>query len=229
MDRDLLSAAPPGSSAGGSPNDARQPDTLRISCAALCRIEHGDRLLLLLNSNRRRKGIYVLGPVGGALDVYDLDPLAAWGARLEDPTRAELRLTLPEAALPDFRRWFYTGVGRERSPFRELQEELVTESGLLPGLTPDDVAIHLLWTHEREALTNRSGQTGLRTYYFLEVYEVRITAWSALAFLLEPPASSGAAWVTREQVQQRRVLTLEVDGASHPAQIDAYMLVEPPR
>ncbi len=182
-----------------------------------------------MNDNRRRKGIYVLGPVGGALDVYDLDQLSAFGARLEDPTRSELRLALPEAALPDFRRWFYGGAGRERSPFRELQEELVTESRLLPALTPDDVATRLLWTHEREAFTNRSGQTGLRTYYFLEIYEVRFTAWSALAFLLDPPANSGAAWVTLDQIQQRHVLSLEIDGESHPAQIDAYVLVEPPR
>jgi len=204
------------------------PGLLRVSCAALCRIEHAGRLLLLLNSNRRRKGIYVLGPVGGALDVYDLDRMAAFGARLEDPARAELRLALPEAALPDFRRWFSTGAGRERSPFRELQEELVKEARLLPALNVDDVAIRPLWTHEHEALTSRTGQTGQRTHYFLEIYDVRVTTWTALAQLLEVPAGSGAAWVTLDQVRERAVLTLDVDGGSHPAHIDAAVLVEPP-
>ena len=40
-------------------------DRIRVSCAVLCRVEHEGRYLLLINDNRRRRGVYVLSPIGG--------------------------------------------------------------------------------------------------------------------------------------------------------------------
>jgi len=109
-------------------------DRIRVSCASLCRIEHEGWFLLLLNADRRRRGLYVLSPVGGALSITGYDRLASFAAIFETPQNDDLRLTLPRAKLPDFREWFYSGQGRERSPFRELREELVDETKLLPTL-----------------------------------------------------------------------------------------------
>ena len=200
---------------------------IRVSCAALCRIEHAGRYLLLLNRNRRQKGVYVLSPIGGALALLDPGVLARFEARLEDPASLELRLQMPEAALADFRAWFEHGEGREQSPFRELQEELVHEARLLPSLTPEDVACTPLRTHEERALTNRQGQTGLLTHYFLELYDVRFTTEALLGPLLVPPPESGAVWVTREQIMARQPLRLRFDAQERDVAVRGELLLAP--
>jgi hypothetical protein len=167
-------------------------DWIRVSCATLCRIEHLGRLLLLLNANRREKGLYRLGPVGGALQMFDLARLSAFNASLEDTSSGDLRLAMPRTALPAFRDWFHTGEGRERSPFRELREELVNESKLLAALEPDDVDCRYLWTTEEESLTDRRGQTGLLTHYFMEIYDIKFKTSATLGPLLSAGADSAA-------------------------------------
>src|SRR5690606_26689416 len=150
---------------GGKPGQGTipMPDRIRVSCASLCRIEHEGWFLLLLNADRRRREIYSLSPIGGALTITSYDRLASFAAILETPQNDDLRLRLPRAKLPLFREWFYSGQGRERSPFRELREELVNEAGLLRTLAPDDVAWEHLWTVEEDAYTARSGQDGAFT------------------------------------------------------------------
>ena len=201
---------------------------IRVSCASLCRIEHQGRYLLLLNSNRRGKGIYILSPIGGALVHYNPARLADFDAIPEDPASRDLRVSLPLAQLDAFRQWFAIGQERERSPFRELHEELVAESGLLPALTPDDVDWWLLWTVEEEALTQRQGQTGLLTHYFLEIYEVRFKTAAALGPLLAAPPDAGVAWVTAQQIEERGTLAIDVDGAPREARINGTLLLAPP-
>lgn len=201
---------------------------IRVSCASLCRIEHQGRYLLLLNSNRRGKGIYILSPIGGALVYYNPARLADFDAIPEDPISSDLRLSLPLARLDAFRRWFASGQERERSPFRELYEELVAESRLLPALTPDDVDWRRLWTVEEEALTDREGQTGLLTHYFLEIYGVRFKTAATLGPLLAAPPDSGVAWVTARQIEERGALSIYVDGAQREARINGTLLLAPP-
>ncbi len=203
-----------------------QGQLIRVSCAALCRIEHSGRYLLLLNHNRRQKGVYVLSPPGGALALYDRAILAACDAHLEDPASLELRLHMPEGALPHFREWFRGGQGRERSPYRELHEELVVETALLPALAPADVSWSPLRTVEDRALTTRQGKTGFLTHYFLELYGVHFTAM-ALTSLLAPPANSGAVWVTAAQIAEGRPLQLSFDGARREVIVRGELVIDP--
>ena len=202
---------------------------IRVSCAALCRIEHVGRFLLMLNSNRREKGVYVLSPIGGALSLYDPLRLVEFGAIPEDSNSADLRLTMRTTLLPDFRDWFSRGEGRERSPFRELQEELVTESGLLRELNPEDVTCTYLWTVEEETFTDRQGQTGLLTHYFLEIYDVRFNTAAALGPLLVASEESGVVWLPAEQIAQQNTIQLAVDGALREVRLNGRIVLRPPQ
>lgn len=201
---------------------------IRVSCASLCRIEHEGWFLLLLNADRRRNGLYILAPIGGALTITAYDRLASFAAILETPENGDLRLSLPRARLPLFREWFYSGQGRERSPFRELREELVDETGLLPALAPDDVTWEHLWTVEEEGVTARGGQSGVFTHYFLEVFGVRFTNDAVLSALLAVPPESGARWVTRDQIEDASSILLPIDGAERSVRILGRAILRPP-
>jgi len=199
-------------------------DLLRVSCAALCRIMDQGRYLLVLNQQRRRWGRYVLAPVGGALALTEPERLAAFGARPEDPAAADLRLYLPAGALPGFRAWFHSGQGRERSPFRELYEELVSETRLLPALDPGDVIAEPLRTVERREPTDRHSDSGPLTHYFLELYDVRFTSAQTLAALRNPAPDSGVVWLTPAQITAG-ALRLVVDGAPRDVTVRASLLL----
>ncbi|MEW6578348.1 MAG: hypothetical protein AB1435_04045 [Chloroflexota bacterium] len=206
------------------PSPPDDPDLLRVSCAALCRIMHQGRYLLVLNQQRRRRGRYVLAPVGGALALTEPEHLTAFGARLEDPAAADLRLYLPAGALAGFRAWFHSGQGRERSPFRELYEELVSETRLLPALSPGDVIAEPLRTVERREPTDRHGDAGPLTHYFLELYDVRFTSARILAALRDPAPDSGAVWLTPAQIAAG-ALRLVVDGVLCDVTVRASLLL----
>lgn len=203
-------------------------DRIRVSCASLCRIEHEGWFLLLLNADRRQRGLYVLSPIGGALTITAYDRLASFAAILETPQNDDLRLTLPRGKLAPFREWFYSGQGRERSPFRELREELVDETGLLPSLAPEDVRWEHLWTTEEEAFTARGGQTGALTHYFLEVFGVGFTNDEVLGTLLAAPPESGARWVTRDHIEDGARLALTIDGAERSVRVNGRAILHPP-
>lgn len=208
--------------------EAGMDNRIRVSCAVLCRIEHEGRYLLLINENRRRRGIYVLSPIGGALTFVDPDYLLEIGAQFEDPNTNDLRLTLPLSALDLFRQWFYLGKGREQSPFRELYEELVLESRLLPVLTPRDVTWRRLWTTEEEGFTGRLGQTGILTHYFLEIYDVAFDSPRALGSLLDLPPESGALWASSDLIDDCATVAMEVDGAPRDVRVNGFAVLHPP-
>jgi hypothetical protein len=202
---------------------------IRISCAALCRIEHQGKFLLLLNQNRRQKGVYQLGPIGGALRLYDLIRVrTAFHAVLENPTEPDLRLMLPQTMLPAFRDWFYTGEGRESSPFRELREELVDESHILSDLVPDDVYCHYQHTVENEQMTDRRGLTGRLTHYFLEIYDIQFKYLTHRRTLLYAGPETGAVWLPPQQLERPgHIITMDIDGARRDVRINAQLLVQP--
>jgi hypothetical protein len=208
--------------------DLNRAGWIRISCASLCRIELDGRYLLLLNHNRREKGLYILSPIGGALTVRDPGIFARFDAVPENPASSDLRMLLPLSQLEAFRQWFYSGDDRERSPYRELYEELVIESRLLESLEPDHIACRYLWTIEDRRPTERQGQTGLMTQYFLEVFDITFTSVLASVPLRQLPPGSGAAWVTAEQIAGRSTIDLNVDGAVRAAEINAEPLLKPP-
>lgn len=200
-------------------------DWIRVSCAVLCRIKHLDRYLLLLNANRRQKGLYILSPVGGALAVDNPTIFQRWSAIPESPDGRDLRCLMPLVRLDEFRQWFIAGVERERSPFRELHEELVTESRLLTALEPDDVRFDFVRMREEEQLTQRSGQTGLLTHYFQEIYDITFTSWRVMGALLAAPLDSGALWVDEAQVRTGAALRMEIDQEERDVLVRASVLL----
>lgn len=202
---------------------------IRVSCAALCRIEHpGLGFFLLVNHNRRHKGLYILSPIGGALMFHDDSIVPRFDADLETPGSADLRLRMPVEHLSAFGAWFEAGQGRETSPFRELREELVCESRLLASLDPDDVACERLWTVEREQFTARAGQTGFLTHYFLEIYAVRFLTTAALGQLIAAPRAEGACWLSAEQIASGEPITLTIDGEQRRVEVNGRVVLEPP-
>jgi hypothetical protein len=219
---------PQEANAASAPQGSSTAEWIRVSCAALCRIEHGGRFLMLLNRNRRGKGIYRLGPIGGALELLEPSYLKLFDAEPEDAAHNDLRLTMPHRLLPSFRQWFYSGMGRERSPFRELREELVIEAKLLDDLSKDDVACKLLWTIEEEGFTDRQGQTGLLTHYFLEIYDIKFKTPQALGPLLSPTTESGAMWLTEEQITQGDTVVLPIDGEEREVHLRGRIMIQPP-
>ncbi|MBN1564100.1 MAG: hypothetical protein JXA10_09675, partial [Anaerolineae bacterium] len=208
--------------------DASMAEWIRVSCAALCRIEHGGKFLLLLNRNRRAKGIYRLGPIGGALELLDSSYLKLFEAIPEDAAKNDLRLTIPHRLLPSFKQWFYSGMGREQSPFRELYEELVIEAKLLADLRQEDIACKLVWTIEDQDFTDRQGQTGLLTQYFLEVYDIKFKTPQTLGPLLTPSDESGALWLTENQITDGDTVRLQIDGAERDVHLRGQVVVRPP-
>lgn len=197
---------------------------VRISCASLCRIQIEGQYLLLLNKNRRQKGIYQLSPVGGALEVDDWSALSEFTFEPEDPASRDLRLSLNVEQLDQFRQWFYARQDRETSPFRELYEELVQESGVLYSLSRDDVAIKYIHTVEDSKQTLRKGLTGQFTYYFFEIYAVSFRTVDVLLRLKSPPSSAGVVLLDEAQARQAEPLPMTFDGAERQVTLNTQYL-----
>jgi hypothetical protein len=94
-------------------------DPVRVSCVAYARVflpgDRGRDLLLHMQRPRGWPGPPVASLFGGALREDGED----------------LRRTVPLAELPRFLAWFLFRLGRETSVLRELEEELVHETGAL--------------------------------------------------------------------------------------------------
>lgn len=184
-------------------NMSASGDRLRVSCAALCRIQDdAGRFLLGLNKNRLAQGREIYMPLGGALEYSAPDLLARFDATAEAPGSRDLRLFLPPARMSDFRVWFQRRQERETSPYRELVEELVQEFAVLPALAPGDVRTRYLRTYEGEASSGRSGVYGAWTHYLHEVFEIDIVNPAVRRVLRDVPAASGLRWVTRGEIER---------------------------
>lgn len=143
---------------------------IRISCAALCRIEIGGRFLLEINKNRGD----VLTPIGGALEFHEearefLDSLGA-----EFQKGNDLRLVIPTSNFSTFREWFLRKVARETDPLRELREELIEEHGVLREWPAEEPEISFLRMVEIEEATTRKDQAGMLTHYIYEIFSARL-------------------------------------------------------
>ena len=147
------------------------PDnTIRISCAALCRIEIGDEFLLEINKNRGN----VLTPIGGAFEFReDARPfLESLGAEFQKGS--DLRLRIPTEKIPDFREWFLKKEGRETDPLRELREELIDEHRVLSAWPDEEPVLSFLKLVELQEIATGKGQEGVLTQYFYEIFSVRL-------------------------------------------------------
>lgn len=202
---------------------------VRVSCASLCRIQIDDQYLLLLNHNRRQKGIYQLSPIGGAITVDDWDVLKDLGFNFnpENPANHDLRLFLDVAQLEQFREWFHKRQQRETDPFRELYEELVEESQTLFDLKRQDVKIRFLNLREDSKQTSRKGMTGEFTQYFFEIFEVRFEAPDILLRLKAPPSSAGVVLLNETEARAQKPLQRYFDGAERTIGVQAEYLFSP--
>ena len=162
--------------------------TIRVSCAALARIQIGDRFLFILNKNSVKTGKPTYGPLGGALEFHAsakdfLDKLEVTYEKGVD-----LRLVMPEKNLPMYLDWFYKRSDREITSLREVYEELVLEEKIL-DLSPDQMAETYIKTVTEEKLSNRLGQEGVRTRAVYEIFDVVLPKKSEsdiLAYLSNP-------------------------------------------
>ncbi|NDJ60796.1 MAG: hypothetical protein GYB67_06705 [Chloroflexi bacterium] len=175
----------------------------RVSCAALCEIRNarGD-YLLALNQDRYLRGRYEYTPIGGALTYTSETFLDDFAAIPEKPETRDLRLFIEPARLHQFKMWFMQRTGRETSPFRELQEELVDELGLLDDLKPHDVLIRFRNFLFRERVTARTGVVGVNTHYFHEIYRVEFVSVPKWMKLTQCAADSRGRWVTRADIER---------------------------
>lgn len=197
---------------------------LRVSCAALCRFLVDDRYLLLLNKNRRTKGIYELSPVGGALEFYNPIFIQSLGVKLENPDGHDLRFLIDPTQLEAFRAWFYQRIERETDPFREIYEELTHEAEVVFDLRRDDLDIRFLYIYEDQKPTQRQGQTGLFTHYFLEIFEVRVCSESIKLRLKRARESSGVVLIPEATARAAQPISLNVDGAVRTATLNTAPL-----
>jgi hypothetical protein len=145
-------------------------NNIRISAAGLIKMELDGKLLIALNRIRLQTGSKVYTPFGGALEFHESARayLQSLGAVFEGGN--DLRLTLPEAKLPEFENWFYQRINRECSPYRELKEELVDEEMVLLDLPYDALGLEYLTTLINRDITDRPSQEGKVTQRFFEIY-----------------------------------------------------------
>ncbi len=200
---------------------------VRVSCASLCRIQIDNQYLLMLNKNRRQKGIYQLSAIGGAITINNWAVLREMGFnfRPENPDNNDLRLFLASVQLDQFREWFSQRKQRETSPFREIHEELVDESQVLFDLRKQDVGMRFLQFREDAKQTLRKGMTGEFTQYFFEIFEISFKAPDILLRLKNPPASAGIVWLSEEEIRSQQVIQRHFDGEERAITIQAEYLL----
>ena len=145
-------------------------ENIRISCAALCRIEIDSKFLLEINKNRGD----ILTPIGGALEFHEESRPFLQTLGGEFQKGMDLRLMLPSDHLHRFREWFIRKEGRETDPLRELREELIEEHGVLPTWPAEEPACSFLKLVELEETSTRGDQQGVLTHYFYEIFAVRL-------------------------------------------------------
>ncbi|WP_347239814.1 hypothetical protein [Streptomyces lydicus] len=121
--------------------------TIRVSTAYLFRVKLDDKYLLI-----RGKRFPQFQPVGG---VHKLSPqgsskLSSMGVASDDlipldpASTGDLRVRVPGGKIAQFFNWFDSREGREDSPWREFQEELVATGILTPANFP-----HILHNYVR--------------------------------------------------------------------------------
>jgi hypothetical protein len=201
-------------------------EQIRVSCASLCRFLVDDRLLLLLNHNRRAQGIYELSPLGGALEAFNEDIFARFAVQRENENSLDLRFFMDPGHLDEFRKWFQQRKDRETDPFREIYEELVEETQVLPDIKRHDLRIFYRYTHESEKVTQRSGVSGQLTHYFLDVFEVWAMSPMVKHQLNMLTQSSGVLLLNKKTARHTESVQMTVDDATRSVPLNVAVLFE---
>lgn len=144
----------------------------------------------------------MFGPFGGAIRTFKEDCLRRIDARPEQPDTRELRFWTATSKLKTFEKWFRERDGRETNPFRELQEEMVDEEGLLEQLDQIQVTFvdpPLLHTPRRPS--DRGGTGNALTQYFFEVFKTELSedVWHRLTKSLSKDGCT-ARLVSRDEI-----------------------------
>ena len=108
---------------------------VRVSCAQLIRVQYGTKYLLVPSTRIASQ----MQPPGGVVKVRSagrafLERVSAHRGddyKFEDKDTDDLRVRVPGSELVKFLGWYTVGEGREVTPEREFEEELL-ESGILP-------------------------------------------------------------------------------------------------
>lgn len=176
-----------------TPAEISDETEIRFSISALVRIEI-DGKFLLTKSNR----IEQFQPVGGVLKAFstaraklgNLGVKADSKMPIDQDSKDDLRVFVPRRSIEAFIQWYLDGRGRETSPWREFNEELV-EAGVL---TAENFRISAFDYIERRV-------EGIRWTQHFQCYEVLI----AEVFALVP---------TPKQIEELNALSSRTDTPS---------------
>lgn len=189
------------------------PSLLRVSCGSMCRFHVEDKYLLILNRNRRSKGLYQLSPIGGAIAFHNPAIVERFNMHLEKPEINDLRFRTTTDHLDAFQEWFYQRQEREINPFREIYEELVEEESVLDDLQESSLDIQFLHILEDSKPTERAGATGLFTQYFFELFDVQVTDQKLRQTLQSLDPESGVLLLDEATIRARKPIHQRFDGA----------------
>jgi hypothetical protein len=148
-------------------------ETLRLSCAALARIEIDGKLLFILNKNSVNVGKPTFGPLGGALEFSEAARPFLENLQSIFEKGNDLRITIPSENVQTYLDWFYTRENRESSSLREVFEELVLEEKIVK-MQPEELDEIYVKTVEEDKISNRKGQEGVKTKAVYEIFTVTL-------------------------------------------------------
>jgi hypothetical protein len=175
-------------------------EKLRVSAAALARIEIDGKIVLGLNKNRMKKGKEVYMPFGGAIEFKEEARSFLNSLQVQYEKGNDLRFLIEEKYIPDFDHWFRSGANREKDVYRELREELVLEEKLLPSLERDLVKIENRGLLTPREATDRVGQEGQITQRYLEIFNVQLPA--EYEATLRDATQDKLVWVTEDEIRE---------------------------
>jgi hypothetical protein len=179
---------------------------IRISCPNFVvlteEVDGVKRYALLINKNQLdRHEKRVLTPIGGGIAATSigLEYLRSIGA-VHFEKGDDLRFQLPVSSVEQFMKWFTKRVDRECSPIRELEEELVDETGIL---TMDDlIGMKIRFSGygvNRGLSTHYSETNPIETLRLAELFTVKLS--KAAMVKLEASAQEWVYFASREEIQ----------------------------
>ncbi|MEU2586731.1 hypothetical protein ABZ612_28020 [Streptomyces avermitilis] len=182
--------------------------SIRISTSYLFKIYIDGKYLLIRGSRWRNQfqpvgGVHKVSPQGSALlsamDVTDDDLIPVDAASYRD-----LRVRVPGKNLFQFFQWLDSRVGREDSPWREFQEEL-----LASGILPQDKFPHIMHNYLKHEVDPIRWSEWAQAFEILvaDIYELVPTPEQTQAFKdLAATQNAEIAWVTAEQIKRRGII-----------------------
>lgn len=115
----------------------------------------------------------------------------------------DLRLYLPADKLGDFETWYNLESDREVTVYRELQEELVEEEGLVAHLDFDDLNLSFIKSVKRQDYSNEFSRQNF-THYFINYYYVTFSKQLENKILESIKNNSNCRLIYREELERRK-------------------------